>query len=123
MKPGRRKVDEVHIEIGRRIREARTRAGLAMKDLASALGVSYQQVAKYERGANRVPMDMLMQTAEILDVTIRDLLPGLAATEEDDRPIVNDLLRSVRGLEDHEIQLLCDMSIALRRRGGGDTQE
>ena len=40
--------------IGERIREARIAAGLSQEDLAHMLGISYQQIQKYERGHNRI---------------------------------------------------------------------
>ena len=47
-------------QIGRNLRHLREKAGLAQKDIAAVLGVSFQQVQKYESGRNHLPMDKLL---------------------------------------------------------------
>ena len=44
----------VDVAVGNRVRELRTRAGLSQTDLGEKLGVSFQQVQKYEKGANAI---------------------------------------------------------------------
>ena len=56
--------------IGRRLRHRRRSMRLSQKDLASSVGVSYQQVQKYERGINRISASRLVFIAEILSVEI-----------------------------------------------------
>ncbi|MCB1099438.1 MAG: helix-turn-helix transcriptional regulator [Verrucomicrobiae bacterium] len=56
--------------IGNRIRIARKQAGLSIIDLAGKLGVSYQQVQKYEMATNRVAASTLSQIAQTLDCPI-----------------------------------------------------
>lgn len=58
-------VDE---HVGERIRHLRTTLGLTQEQLASALGISYQQIQKYETGANRVSAGRLYEIAIQLDV-------------------------------------------------------
>lgn len=62
--------DPVAAQIGRRLRDRRLALGLSQVDLARRLGVTYQQVQKYERGANRIAADRLQDLARILDVPI-----------------------------------------------------
>ncbi|HKR86998.1 MAG TPA: helix-turn-helix transcriptional regulator [Phenylobacterium sp.] len=61
---------ELEREIGARIRARRRQLGLSQSDLADQLGVSFQQVQKYERGANRVAASTLVATAQALGVSI-----------------------------------------------------
>ena len=61
---------EIDINIGKRIRERRTMLGLSQSRLADALKIAFQQVQKYERGINRVPVSRLTRIADILDVHI-----------------------------------------------------
>lgn len=53
----------VDVVVGRRIRSARRRLGLTQLQLGAAAGVTFQQVQKYERGANRISASMLHRTA------------------------------------------------------------
>jgi transcriptional regulator with XRE-family HTH domain len=57
-------------EVGRRIRAQRLSKGLSQTDLGRRLGVSFQQVQKYEKGFNRVGAGRLQAIAEVLEVPI-----------------------------------------------------
>ena len=54
--------------VGRRIRERRRQLGISQVQLAAAIGLSYQQLQKYERGLNRLAASRLAATAAVLDV-------------------------------------------------------
>ncbi|MFC4273457.1 helix-turn-helix domain-containing protein [Sneathiella chungangensis] len=56
--------------VGERIRERRTMMGLTQEHLAKALDISYQQVQKYETGANRVSAGRLYEIAKRLEVDV-----------------------------------------------------
>jgi transcriptional regulator with XRE-family HTH domain len=62
--------DHRDAEVGRRIRAQRLSKGLSQTDLGRKLGVSFQQVQKYEKGFNRVGAGRLQAIAEILEVPI-----------------------------------------------------
>ena len=66
--------DNVDVEVGARIRELRTKAGLSQTALAQELGITFQQVQKYETGSNRVSSGRLTRIAEFLEVPITTLL-------------------------------------------------
>jgi transcriptional regulator with XRE-family HTH domain len=57
------------IQIGQRIRAQRLNSGMSQTDLADRLGVTFQQVQKYEKGVNRVGAGRLEQIAEAIGVT------------------------------------------------------
>ncbi len=61
-------------EIGARIRQLRLSTKSAMKDLAAHLGVSMQQVQKYERGASKISAERLEQIAEFFGVKATNIL-------------------------------------------------
>ncbi len=65
------------IAMGQRIRERRRALGMSQGDLARALGITFQQVQKYERGANRVSFSRLMQVVDALNCHLTDLTDGL----------------------------------------------
>ena len=60
----------VDIHVGQQIRRARILLGLTQTGLAKALNVTFQQVQKYERGANRVSASRLWDLSQILNVEI-----------------------------------------------------
>lgn len=61
--------------IGATVREIRTSKGISQEALAGAIGVTFQQVQKYESGRNRIAATRLLQIASALDVTTEALLP------------------------------------------------
>jgi transcriptional regulator with XRE-family HTH domain len=65
-----RSCGEPEIEMGRRIRLRRVEQRLSQSGLGEKLGVSFQQVQKYEKGANRVGASRLQQIATALDVPV-----------------------------------------------------
>ncbi len=68
--------------VGERIRKRRTLLGYTQEQLADALGISYQQVQKYETGANRVSAGRLFQIAQRLDVSVAYFFDGLELTAQ-----------------------------------------
>jgi len=63
--------------VGRQIRKQRNLLGLTQEQLADALGISYQQVQKYETAANRVSAGRLYEIAAKLDTDIAFFFEGL----------------------------------------------
>jgi transcriptional regulator with XRE-family HTH domain len=74
----------IDIHVGSRIRLRRTLLGMSQERLGEALGLTFQQVQKYERGVNRVGASRLFDLSRVLDVPISfffdDLPEGLATT-------------------------------------------
>ncbi len=68
--------------VGERIRERRTMMGLTQENLANALQISYQQVQKYETGANRVSAGRLYEMAQRLEVEVSFFFEGLEPTSQ-----------------------------------------
>lgn len=60
--------------VGERIRFFRIASGMKQKDLAALLGISYQQIQKYETGRDKVNIDRLFEIAEIFNVPILSFL-------------------------------------------------
>jgi transcriptional regulator with XRE-family HTH domain len=60
----------IDVHVGSRIRLRRTQLGISQEELGEALGLAYQQVQKYERGANRVGASRLFDISRVLDVPI-----------------------------------------------------
>ena len=58
----------VDIHVGKRLRQRRTFVGMTQEQLGAALGITFQQIQKYERGANRIGASRLFDICRILDV-------------------------------------------------------
>lgn len=71
-------VDEV---VGRRIRLRRKERGFSQTYLGESVGISFQQIQKYERGANRISASKLWEIACVLEVPIGVLFHGFDASE------------------------------------------
>jgi transcriptional regulator with XRE-family HTH domain len=72
-RPGRRKADQpnpVDVHVGSRVRLRRNMLGLSQEKLGEAIGLTFQQVQKYERGANRIGASRLLELSRVLDVPV-----------------------------------------------------
>lgn len=72
-RPGRRKSDRpnpIDIHVGSRVRLRRNMLGLSQEKLGEAIGLTFQQVQKYERGANRIGASRLLELSRVLGVPV-----------------------------------------------------
>src|ERR671916_2789461 len=72
-RPGRPKVETpnpVDVRVGARLRLRRNMLGLSQEKLGEAIGLTFQQVQKYERGANRIGASRLYELSRVLDVPV-----------------------------------------------------
>lgn len=58
------------VKVGQRIRAARLLKGLSQEKLGEALGVTFQQVQKYEKGTNRIGASRMIQIAQLLGTSV-----------------------------------------------------
>ncbi|MFL5296247.1 MAG: helix-turn-helix domain-containing protein [Phenylobacterium sp.] len=84
---------QLELAIGARMRTRRRQLGLSQTDLAERLGVSFQQVQKYERGANRVAASTLLAAAQALGVTIGWLVGEDVVDASEDEDLFRALSR------------------------------
>jgi transcriptional regulator with XRE-family HTH domain len=71
----------VDVLVGQNIRILRLQRGLSQSDLGRQTGLSYQQIQKYEIGANRLGASRLSRIAEVLQVPILTLFDGSASAD------------------------------------------
>jgi transcriptional regulator with XRE-family HTH domain len=75
--------------LGERIRHRRRELGLSQSALGGKLGITFQQIQKYENGTNRVSATMLVKLSDALAMTVSELLqqaePGAAAADAKDQ--------------------------------------
>jgi len=72
-----RRSSAVDTHVGSRVRMRRKLLGVSQDQLADSLGLTFQQVQKYERGANRISASKLFRIAEILSVEVSYFFDGL----------------------------------------------
>jgi len=91
---------KVDIEVGKKIRVQRTMKKMSQTELGNRIGVTFQQVQKYERGSNRVSASKLVEIARALDVDVRLFFDGLEeeAGNNDNQPVSKNFITSRQGL-------------------------
>lgn len=70
----------VDTHVGSRLRQRRALLGMSQTDLANAVGLTFQQVQKYERGFNRISSSRLFEFAKVLDVPVTHFFDGMDAS-------------------------------------------
>jgi transcriptional regulator with XRE-family HTH domain len=71
-----RRSDARDNEVGRRVRTQRLTKGLSQTELGEKIGVTFQQVQKYEKGTNRIGAGRLSRIAEVLEVPVTYFFPS-----------------------------------------------
>lgn len=92
----------VDVHVGKRIRHRRWLIGMTQQQLAEAVGIKFQQIQKYETGANRVSASRLWGIAESLDVSVSFFFEGLEDEDkavEEKSPIPADLMGDKEALD------------------------
>jgi transcriptional regulator with XRE-family HTH domain len=122
---------DIDLHLGKRLRRRRRLLGLTQQQLASVCGVRFQQIQKYECGANRISAARIWQLAEALDVPVGYFFDGLSTRNErmDDelpegrngevlaRKETQDLIRAYYLLGERPRRRLLDLAKSLN---GGD---
>ncbi|NIA72161.1 helix-turn-helix transcriptional regulator [Pelagibius litoralis] len=133
----------VDVHVGGRVRLRRTLLGMSQEKLGEAIGLTFQQVQKYERGANRVGASRLFDLSRVLDVPVGfffDEMPtdvaasspaqrpgvGRPAPEQELDPLVKretlELVRAYYKIEDASVRKrLFEMTKALASASGRDS--
>lgn len=86
-------IHPVDLHVGGMIRAHRKRLGMSQSQLADALGLTFQQVQKYERGSNRVSASKLYEIAQTLGLTISTFFEGLERSSPTGESISADLIQ------------------------------
>ncbi len=96
----------VDVYVGARLRMRRTMLGMSQSRLGELLGVTFQQIQKYEKGSNRISASRLQHTARVLEVSPGYFFEGAPAdsaepgfAEESPQSYVVDFLASTEGLQ------------------------
>jgi len=118
--------NDIDLHLGKRLRRRRRLLGLTQQQLAATVGVRFQQIQKYECGANRISASRLWRLSEALEVPVGYFYDGLvdapcreAAPERVDggemmtRTETQDLIRAYYQLEEQPRRRLLDLAKSL----------
>ena len=120
--------------VGRRVCEKRIALGYNQSDLGRALGLTFQQIQKYEKGANRISASKLWDIARFFKVDISYFFEGLTAprpgmAEDEAAPFMHDfpatrqtieISRLAPQLSTRQQKLILDMMREMAATSGGD---
>lgn len=79
---------EFDIRLGNLIQITRTKMGMSQKDLAQKLGITFQQVQKYETGGNRIAASRLKSIADVFEIRMSALMDEASAPYLHDEQIL-----------------------------------
>ena len=91
--PQRKQPNETDRHVGARMRLRRLQVGMSQTALGSALGVTFQQVQKYEKGANRIGASRLSQISTMLQVPVEWFFEGVPKATASGHPAAPDYTR------------------------------
>lgn len=114
--------NSIDLHIGQRLRHRRWLLGMTQQQLAQAIGVRFQQIQKYESGANRISASRLWDLARALDVPVAFFYTGLAEPDRNAGQGVDgdalqqketmDLVRAYYGMPEGPRRRLFDLAQA-----------
>ncbi len=117
---GAKKLTQTDQAIGAKIRKLRRRSELTLKDLSELIGISVQQLQKYEVGSSRIGGGMLVQLANALNVDIASLFPNITiqtgeldSGELNKEDLIQDLVKAASKLKDDELRALLTLASVL----------
>ncbi|TQM89565.1 helix-turn-helix domain-containing protein [Roseinatronobacter monicus] len=116
----------IDIHVGKRLRERRLAAGMTQSQLSDEVSVKYQQIQKYETGANRVSSSRLWEFARALKVPITFFFDGIEEQTEPSHNIagaggreVLALVRIFRAIPEAQRKAILDLATSLGKKSTG----
>jgi len=100
----KKQANPIDVQVGNRVRIRRMLIGMSQERLGDLLGLTFQQVQKYEKGVNRIGAGRLFEVARILNVPIDFFYEGLSSGDQPglgdaDAPPVMEFVSSGEGLQ------------------------
>ncbi len=97
----KKQTNPIDIQVGNRVRIRRMLIGMSQEKLGDLLGLTFQQVQKYEKGVNRIGAGRLYEVARILNVPVDFFYEGVASSGPDPEagPPVMEFVSSGEGLQ------------------------
>lgn len=88
---------KVDVHVGQKIRQRRWLTGMTQQRLAELVGIKFQQIQKYETGANRVSASRLWDIADALDVDVSFFFEGIKSEQEQAQEVVENVPSDLLG--------------------------
>ena len=116
---------QVDIHVGKRVRHRRWLIGMTQQQLAEKVGIKFQQIQKYETGANRVSASRLWDIADAMDVSVNFFFEGLEEAHKTDASMTQipadlmgdkealDLVRSYYSIPENQRRRLFELARVL----------
>ena len=82
--------NSIDLHVGRRLRRRRRLMGMTQQQLADSVGIRFQQIQKYECGANRITASRLFELARALSIAVQYFYDGLSTMTAANEPPAND---------------------------------
>lgn len=117
----------IDIHVGQRLRAIRTLRNMSQEKLGQRVGLTFQQIQKYERGTNRISASRLYEFSEILEISVLDFYAGLGNANQNLKlPCLtkNEMvwLDIFNSLENHKIRhSLKNLALAIKEEIKGTT--
>ncbi len=91
----------VDIQVGKKIRNQRMISGISQSELGDRIGVTFQQIQKYEKGANRVSASRLVEIANAMSIDVRSFFDEFdaSASSNDNQAAKDEFVVSRQGLQ------------------------
>ncbi len=123
--PGRSRAQDIDRHVGARMRERRIMLGLTQQQMAELIGVTYQQVYKYEKGINRIAAGRLCTIADALGVDVTFFFEGIDNDREfkptPQQRMILELARNFISIPNRKHQdALCSLARALASSADDD---
>ncbi len=112
------KSHHLDIHIGMKLRAIRLARGFSQQTLAKKIGLSYQQLQKYERGASKVSASRLYELANMFDISVIYLYKGLKLQASSSQRILfrgMQIRKSLKAIQDKKLKQALENLICLLR--------
>lgn len=97
----------VDVHVGRKLKQIRTLRRFSQTDVATRLGLSFQQIQKYEIGSNRIAASRLFELAQIFDVSPAYFFDGLydnATSDMERRDTGMEIVNALASIQDETVK-------------------
>jgi transcriptional regulator with XRE-family HTH domain len=113
-----RSANNIDKMLGHRVRSRRLEIGMSQEKLADLLGITFQQVQKYEKGVNRIAASRLFEISSALDMPIESFFAGVGETKKRDERRDDKFSEALATSEGNELMRLFASikSIKVKRR-------